>query len=287
MKFCKYCNAQLEDDAKYCYDCGASQQQAQSEFDNAGGEQSGFGANAYSGQQYTNQQYNNGQQYGSGQQYNNGQQYNAGQQFNAQPQYMPPAPVKKTKTAAKVAIGVVCGVIAFFVAFVGAIMIFSTDSKEINPEYTQFLDKYGLTETVDRYLMDDENNATIEKYIELSYPDDILYSMEYECSGDSVKKTREILFYGLSKLTDSQVSALESSIKESYSKLYELKCCQVSYFLAGDDYYAVMVDIDYASGKTSLSELYKAGVIEEPSADYISYSKTIESKGSNVIKKYK
>lgn len=311
MKYCGYCKTVLEDDAKYCYECGASQEQkdnaAGAENDNGqntqtGGNQQQYGGQQYDGynqQQYGGQQYDgyNQQQYG-GQQYDGynqqqygGQQYDGynqqqydGQQYggynNQHPyndynrqQYESTPPVKKSN-GGKIAIGIVCGVIAFFVAFVGAIIIFSNDTKEFNTEYTEYLEKYGLTDTINKYTIDDENYAVIQKS-PLGSEIDFVASEEYVCSGDKIERSRGLIFYDISSLDSFERSALEISAKDNLSKFDDLKCCQISYFNVDEKYFAVMVDVDFSGDKTSLNELYDAGLIDIQNAEYVSCSKAI------------
>ena len=285
MKYCGYCKTVLEDDAKYCYECGASQEQK----DNAAGAENDNGQNTQTGgnqQQYGGQQYDgyNRQQYG-GQQYDgyNQQQYD-GQQYggynNQQPyndynrsQYEEAPPVKKSN-GGKIAIGIVCGVIAFFVAFVGAIIIFSNDTKELNTEYTEYLEKYGLTDAINKYTIDDENYAVIEKS-PLGSETDFVASEEYVCSGDKIERIRGLIFYDISSLDSFSRSAFEINIKDNLSKFDDLKCCQISYFNVDEKYFAVMVDVDFSGDKTSLNELYDAGLIDTQNAEYVSCSKVI------------
>lgn len=292
MKYCSYCNAELENDAKYCPECGASQEQKgnNAAAGNYGGQnvQTGGGQQQFGGQQYNgyNQQYggyNSQQQYG-GQQYggyNNQQPYNG---YN-QPQYSAVPPVKK-KNGGKIALGIVCGIIAFFVAFVGAIIIFSDDTKELNTKYTQCLERYDLTDTINKYTIDDENDAVIEKLV-LDSGDEFIYSTEYICSGDNIKKSRELMFYDISSLDSFTIGVVEENLKSTFSAYDDVKCCQVSYFTVGKEYFAVMLDIDYSGDKTSLKELYALGVISSQNADYLSCSETIKSKiEGGAISKY-
>ncbi len=292
MKYCSYCNAELENDAKYCPECGASQEQKgnNAAAGNYSGQnvQTGGGQQQFGGQQYNgyNQQYggyNSQQQYG-GQQYggyNNQQPYNG---YN-QPQYSAVPPVKK-KNGGKIALGIVCGIIAFFVAFVGAIIIFSDDTKELNTKYTQYLERYDLTDTINKYTIDDENDAVIEKLV-LESGDEFIYSTEYICSGDNIKKSRELMFYDISSLDSFTIGVVEENLKSTFSAYDDVKCCQVSYFMVGKEYFAVMLDIDYSGDKTSLKELYALGVISSQNADYLSCSKTIKNKiEDGAISKY-
>lgn len=280
--FCKNCGSEIDNNAKFCNNCGAPQEVAP------------VAAPVYEDPvqptpQPTVPTYETSAQptvAPAPQQ--TPPQYNSSVPYNPNGNLQPPVQAKKSSKGCIVAILVVVALFALII--VGSIIFavvgfsdsstsddssYSSDISVItdtpNAEYTAIFTDHNIVEAPAVFIgLDSRAFAIVDE-------DGMIEKMEFGYDGDKIKELVDTIYYPISGLTEDVISALDDTFRETFAPAEELDCCTVTYEQTADYYIITVHSIDL-NNIVNLTELSDVGVVTyDGFATYLSIDVTADN----------
>lgn len=272
--FCKYCGNQIDDNAKFCNNCGASQDKPVASYEPQTVSQEVNTQPAPQAQPpYTQPavEQNVPQQSAAPQQENTAHSvpFNANAPVNQQAA----AKASKKSNGCIVAILIAVGLAVLLVigliilAVVGfnvakdevsnsadsySVAIEEDIADEVNPEYTEIFENNYIVDSPDVFI-----GLESRSFVSLSADGTIdKMAFGYDDSSDTIEELIETIYYPISDYDDATIESLDKAMKESFADADELECCTVTYQTTSD-YYLITIhstELDNASNLSSLSD---------------------------------
>lgn len=280
--FCKNCGREIDNNAKFCNNCGAPQEVAPVAapvYENpvqptpqptVPTYEAPAQPTAAPAPQQTPPQYNNSVPY------------------NPNGNLHPPVQTKKSSKGCIVAILIVVALFALII--VGSIIFaavsfsssstsgdssYSSDISAItdtpNAEYTAIFTDNNIIEAPALFLgLDSRAFAIIDD-------DGMIEKMEFGYDGDKIKELVDTIYYPITGLTEDVISVLDDTFRETFAPAEELDCCTVTYEQTAD-YYIITVHSTGLDSIANLSDLSEIDVITyDGFATYLSIDVTADN----------
>ena len=281
--FCKNCGSEIDNNAKFCNNCGAPQEVAP------------VAAPVYEkpvqpAPQPTVPTYEAPAQPTAApvapQQ--TPPQYNSSVPYNPNGNLHPPVQTKKSSKGCIVAILIVVALFALII--VGSIIFavvgfsdsttsddssYSSDISAItdtpNAEYTAIFTDNNIIEAPAVFIgLDSRAFAIIDD-------DGMIEKMEFGYDGDKIKELVNTIYYPIGDYTDDVITVLDETFRETFAPAEELDCCTVTYEQTADYYIITVHSIDL-NNISNLTKLSDAGVITyDGFAAYLSIDVTADN----------
>ncbi len=261
--FCKYCGNQIDDNAKFCNNCGASQDKPVASYEPETARQEANAQPAPQQNTTTPQQESTAQSV----------PFNANAPVNQQAV----AKASKKSNGCIIAILIAVGLAVLLVigliilAVIGfniskdnienladsySVAVEENIAYEINPEYSEIFESNYIVDTPALFIgLDSRAFANIDA-------DGTIDKMEfgYDESSDTIKELIETVYYPISEYDDASIKSLDKAMKETFADADELDCCTVTYSNTSD-YYVITIQSTDLDNTLNLSALSEAKVL--------------------------